>query len=97
MLLDVDIGPPLKPLRLVVPRLAQQHGIFEMLINTNGKPVTLGELSEATQITSFVLEVVMDYLCTQRWAQQVGREEYAATKFSHRFMEPSFRDGMSHL
>ncbi|KFH48407.1 Demethylsterigmatocystin 6-O-methyltransferase-like protein [Hapsidospora chrysogenum ATCC 11550] len=85
------------PLRLVVPRLAQQHGIFEMLINANGRPVTLGELSEATQITSFVLEVVMDYLCTQRWAQQVGSEEYAATKFSHRFMEPSFRDGMSHF
>lgn len=88
---------PLKPLRLVVPRLAQEYGIFKMLISANGKPVTLGELSEATQITSFVLEVIMDYLCTQRWAEQVGSEKYAATKLSHRFMEPSFRDGMLHL
>ena len=85
-----------KPLRLVVPHIAQAHGIFETLNKATG-PVSIAQISEATKISRFTLEAIMDYLCSQRMALQTGPGQYTSTKFSHRLMEPSFIDGFIHL
>jgi hypothetical protein len=80
----------------VAARIGQDHGIFAALVEADG-PVSLSELSDNNGLPSMVLESLLDYMCTQNMARQVGTELFSMGDITKALDEKLQRSAAIHL
>jgi hypothetical protein len=80
----------------VAARIGQDHGIFAALVEADG-PVSLSELSDSTGLPSMVLDSLLDYMCTQNMARQIGAELFTMGGITEALNEKLQRAAAIHL
>ncbi|KHO01575.1 O-methyltransferase, family 2 [Metarhizium album ARSEF 1941] len=84
------------PLPLITTRIAQEHGIFATLVASK-EPVSFAALQDASRLEAGVLESILDYMCTQRMANEVVPGCFTPTRLSNLMTLPLFRDAVTHF
>ncbi|OBT49726.1 hypothetical protein VE04_09838 [Pseudogymnoascus sp. 24MN13] len=84
-------------LPLVSARVAQEHNIFQTLVENKDEPTSVAVLAEKTNINPVVLDILLDYLSTQFMVEEVTPQHYKATKLSNILVAPLFIDGVLHF
>ncbi|KAF4637649.1 hypothetical protein G7Y89_g412 [Cudoniella acicularis] len=84
-------------LPLVTVRVAQDHKIFQTLVENKDGPTSAAVLAEKTGINPTVLDSLLEYMTTQHMIEESSPQNYVPTKLSNILLAPLFVDGVVHF
>jgi Holliday junction resolvasome RuvABC ATP-dependent DNA helicase subunit len=87
----------LQPLPLVSAYIAQDHGILQYIVDSQGSPVAVDDIAKATNLSPRDTGNLLEYLSVQSMIQETSRGHYRPTKLSHLLLDKLFKDAVIHL